>query len=324
MGGVAQTYGEHPHIRDAWALGSDVSEDAARGHVLVRHASEEDRADFSTGAASDVYNFLGVVDQVYGAEAAGSATEETVDTLDARVAAVKWGRNIPVKIQDSATVAYLDPLTFSTTGEGALRTALAGEPVVAICKKAITSGAVDQTTLADILPPNAIGAAAQAAGTASAGVTAFEEVNGPFHKTTLTVSTTLPAITGGVDQALGKSLYTLPAGVKQILGSYFSLDLDESDGNVTADTPDAGLGTTIASGAVAVLGGTAAFENIMTGEAFPDMNGTADLRNVATNLSIAAADSHEIFFNLADGFAAGGEAACALAGTVVILWADLT
>lgn len=155
MGGVAQTYGELVYNRDAWALGSDVSEDAARGHVLVRHASQEDRADFSTGAASDAYNFLGVVAQVYGGEAAGSATEETVDTLDARVEAV-WGRNHPVKIEDSATVAYLDPLTFSTTGEGALRTAVAGEPIVAICKKAISSGTTDQTTICDVLPPSGI------------------------------------------------------------------------------------------------------------------------------------------------------------------------
>jgi len=161
-------------------------------------------------------------------------------------------------------------------------------------------------------------------GTAATGVTAVEYGDAINHKTVLTVDTTLPAIAGGASLAVGKLMYTLPAGAVVVKASYISLALDESDGNITADTPDLGLGTTIASGAVAVLGGTAAFENIMTGQTMNDCDGTAEVAAVGTVLAIAPAGDHTVYLNVADGWAASGEAACAVSGTIVLEWTFLS
>ena len=161
-------------------------------------------------------------------------------------------------------------------------------------------------------------------GTAATGVTAVEYGNRFFHYTVLTVSTTLPAIAGGANLAVGKLLYTLPAAPIVINNAYMSLAITQSEGNINADTPDGGLGTTIGSGAVAVLGGTAAFENIITGQTFDDCNGTAEVITIAgVGLAIEAAGDKTVYFNVADGWAASGDAAAGLAGTVVLEWTNL-
>ena len=157
-------------------------------------------------------------------------------------------------------------------------------------------------------------------GTVATGVTAVEFGDGVNHRTVLTVDTTLPAIAGGANLAVGKLLYTFPAGAIVQEAAYMSLAITQSEGNINADTPDGGLGTTIASGVVNVLGGTAAFENILTGQTFNDCNGTAEVKTVKTSLVIEAGDNHTVYFNVADGWAASGDAAAALAGTVVLHW----
>lgn len=135
---------------------------------------------------------------------------------------------------------------------------------------------------------------------------------------------TLPTIAGGANLAVGRKIFTFPAGTCKVLGSSLKgLTLQETDGNVTADTPDVGLGTTIASGAVAVLGGTAAFENIHTGQTAADVNGTALNNAVSTTLAIQVGDSHDVFLNVADGWAASGDAGIIVGGRVVIIWAEL-
>lgn len=157
-------------------------------------------------------------------------------------------------------------------------------------------------------------------GVAATGVTAVEHGDGIHHKTTLTVAATLGNIPGGADLGLGVLLYTLPAGVINVRSTYMSLAIQQVDGNITADTPDVGIGTTIASGVVAVLGGTAAFENLLTGVAADDCDGTAELSQVQTDLVIAAADNHTIYFNCADGWAASGDTGAGVAGTLIIEW----
>lgn len=157
-------------------------------------------------------------------------------------------------------------------------------------------------------------------GSAASGVTAVEYGDATKHRTVLTVDTTLPAIAGGADLAVGKLLYTLPAGAVIVNHAYMNLAIQQADGNITADTPDGGLGTTIASGVVNVLGGTAAFENIMTGQTFNDCDGTAEVKTIATTLVVEAADNHTVYFNVADGWAANGDAGAGLSGTVVLDW----
>lgn len=162
-------------------------------------------------------------------------------------------------------------------------------------------------------------------GTAASGVTAVEEGSGAQRRVTLTVNTVLPDIAGGADLAVGVLLYTLPVGALVVRAAHMNLSITQTDAAITADTPDGGLGTTIASGVVAVLGGTAAFENILTGQTFNDCDGTAEVKTVADQiLVIEAADDHTVYFNVADGWAATGDDAALLQGTVVIDYVMMT
>jgi len=160
------------------------------------------------------------------------------------------------------------------------------------------------------------------AGTAGTGVTAAEYGDGHHHKTVLTVSTNLGAIAGGAALGVGHLVYTLPAGAVIVNAAYMSMALDEDDGNITADTPDVGLGTTVASGANATLDAVgAAAENILTGQTAADCNGTATVKTVADQiLVVETGGDHTVYFNVADTWAASGENDCAIAGTIVLEW----
>ena len=164
-------------------------------------------------------------------------------------------------------------------------------------------------------------------GTANTGTTAVEYGDGMHHVTVLTVSTTLPAIAGGAALAVGKLLYTLPAGAQVIHAAYMSLGITQSEGNINADTPDGGLGTVIGSGAVATLDGTGTFENILTGQTFNNCTGTAEVKTAiptaGASLVMEVGAAKTIHFNVADTWAASGDAAAALAGTVVLVWDTL-
>ena len=150
---------------------------------------------------------------------------------------------------------------------------------------------------------------------------AGEYGNDRQHTTILSLTGALPAIAGGANLAVGRLIYTLPAGNIRITNALFNnVAITQTGGNINADTPDVGLGTTIASGAVAVLSGTAAFENILTGQTFADCNGTGTKAGVASTLNILAAADHTVYLNVADGWAASGDAAAAISGTVVLSW----
>lgn len=157
-------------------------------------------------------------------------------------------------------------------------------------------------------------------GTAATGVTAVEQGDALHHKTTLTLATVLPAIAGGAALGVGKLIYTFPAGAINIRATQMNVSITQTEGNIDADTPDGGIGTVIASGVVSVLGGTATFENLLTGQTFDNCTGTAELKTVATSLVIEAASAHTIHFNVADTWAASGDLAAIVAGTVIIEW----
>lgn len=165
-------------------------------------------------------------------------------------------------------------------------------------------------------------------GAAAAGVAAGEFGTTYSHQTLLQVNTTLPAIAGGGNLAVGKLLYTLPPGRILVNSVAMQLAITQTEGNITADTPDVGIGTVIASGTVAVLGGTATFENLVNGVAAADCDGTPTITGGVPTADvpflIAAEDAHTIHFNAADGWAASGDAAALLTGFVVIDWSFLS
>jgi hypothetical protein len=143
-----------------------------------------------------------------------------------------------------------------------------------------------------------------------------------YHKTVLTLQGALPAIAGGADLAVGRKLYTFPHKNIRILTAAFNgVAIQQTEGNIDADTPDVGLGTTIASGAVDVLSGTAAFENILTGQTFTDCDGTAEIAVVGSTTTLAKTTAaYAVHFNVADEWAASGDEGATISGDVVITW----
>lgn len=146
---------------------------------------------------------------------------------------------------------------------------------------------------------------------------------GRNHVTRLTFTgQTIGSPTGAVNLAFGKLVYTLPAGAAIVKSSLISVALTCTGAVVTADTPDTGLGTTLASGANAVLSGNALFENIMTGQTSNDVNGTVELAMVSNSLlNVAAADNHTVYLNVGDGWA--GADTVVGAGTIILEWVSL-
>jgi hypothetical protein len=143
---------------------------------------------------------------------------------------------------------------------------------------------------------------------------------GGFWRTVVTAATAFPDIAGGANLAVGLKAISFPAGDIQVMNAKMALALTASQANITADTPDLGIGTTIGSGAVAVLGGTAAFENILTGQTAANCTGAVTSAFVNTQLVIPAANSHDVHVNVADGWAASGDDALGLSGSFVITW----
>lgn len=138
------------------------------------------------------------------------------------------------------------------------------------------------------------------------------------------------AIAGGADKGFGVKVFgfdddlAFVANCNKVIvtGAGIDLSLSESDGNITADTPDLGLGTVVASGTVAVLSGTATFENILTGQTMNDCNDTREVNYVDLAQGLTLAVTSDCYLNLADGWAASGESAGTLVATgdIVVDW----
>jgi len=157
-------------------------------------------------------------------------------------------------------------------------------------------------------------------GTVASGSSVVENGNGCFHQTIITVDTTLGDIAGGAELGLGKLVYTFPGGALDVKATYMSMALTQTDGNITADTPDIGIGTTVASGVHDLLSEVSGSENMLTGQTADDCNGTAEVKHLATSLIIATGGDHTVYFNVADDWAASGDDACGIAGTIIIEW----
>jgi hypothetical protein len=154
--------------------------------------------------------------------------------------------------------------------------------------------------------------------------TVVEAGNGILHRTTITLAGAFGAIVGGTDLALGRLIYTFPAGVIRVNTVFLNgLALQQTEGNVTLDTPDVGIGTTLGAGAIATLDAGSEMENLLTGQAFTDCDGTAERLGAPTPLAtciIDAAADHTVHLNIADGWAASGDLALGFTGDVIITW----
>ncbi len=167
----------------------------------------------------------------------------------------------------------------------------------------------------------------QNVGTANTGTTAVEYGDGYSHTTVLTVNTVLPNIPGGASLGTGVLLYTFPSNAHALWVSYMSIGITQTTGHINANTPNVGLGTVIASGAISVLSGTATFQDIITGSNAANCTGTATVSAVAPTAGAPfiklSGGVHTVFFNAAAAWAASGDPAALLTGTVVLNWTFL-
>jgi len=129
----------------------------------------------------------------------------------------------------------------------------------------------------------------------------------------------LGTVSGGVAEDIGIKLGDLPAGYILIKDCIASLSFTNSDGNIDADTPQFGIGTTQAAGATGSLGATE--YNILDGTAgLADVNGAVnDFASGSLDLEITRAATRPVYLNLADTWAAGGESSGILASGTVLL-----
>ncbi len=160
---------------------------------------------------------------------------------------------------------------------------------------------------------------ATSVGTVAAGSSVVEWGDFFQHTAVITVNTTLGAIAGGAALGLGKKIYDLPAGAVIVEAAYMSIAITQSQGHINADTPEVGLGTVVAVGAVAILDTPSTFENLLTGQAAANCTGTPTVKTVANQVFvIETGDAHSVYLNVAATWAASGDAAAAIAGTVVL------
>ena len=167
----------------------------------------------------------------------------------------------------------------------------------------------------------------QNVGTSASNVTAVEYGDGKNHITELTISGMTIAIAGAAAEANGAALYTLPAGVQFYEVTNMNIAL-QGGGTVDTDTPDVGIGSVVATGAVSVLGGTATFEDYITGQTATDCSGTDIPAFLAPTAGFGAGialnktgDTKTMFVNVADTWA--GADTITVSGTVTLKWSNM-
>lgn len=159
----------------------------------------------------------------------------------------------------------------------------------------------------------------------AATTTVVEQGDTTNHKTVLTLTDfAVGSAVGAADLAFGALLYTLPAGAQIIDASYFSLSVTGTT-TIVGDTPEIGLGSTIATGAIATLSTT--MEDYVLGSpasaaisgATPLVKLTGVTAGAVTGIALnVAASSKAIYLNCADGWAGAGDVTAT--GTVTITW----
>ncbi len=115
----------------------------------------------------------------------------------------------------------------------------------------------------------------------------------------LTKVTINAVVVGGDNASLAVGMPIFRPGANAvILSAEMNIILRHQDVGAQDETPDVGLGTVIATGAVATLDGTATFENIITGQTSGVIDGTNTIRACNRNL-VQPVTANGVFLNFA-------------------------
>lgn len=164
----------------------------------------------------------------------------------------------------------------------------------------------------------------------AATVSAVTKGDGRDFTTVLTLTAFVVGTQAAAAAALGlgNKIFTFPAGAHIHYITYMSIGLTCAG---TASTPKIGIGSVIASGAVAVLNGTATFMDYLTEQTAADIAGTATVKAaVATAGAMlgisnnAAASVKDVFLNAAATWAADNVGNLTATGTITLRWSKLS
>jgi len=168
--------------------------------------------------------------------------------------------------------------------------------------------------------------------------TAVEEYgSGIEHLTKLTMTAfSLGNTADNASLGIGAKFYTFPAGTIIVTDATLVGSLTAAI-SVTTNTPEIGIGTVVASGAVSVLSGTATFEDIIDGNVSgtggdtvaPDVAGTAFYKSSSFTSNVliktTGGKSRDLFLNAAaawnDVTAAG---ALTFTGVITLKWTKVS
>jgi hypothetical protein len=168
-------------------------------------------------------------------------------------------------------------------------------------------------------------------GIVGSGVSADEYGNAHMHTTILTIKK--PAaftLADNAAKAVGSLIYTFPAGALYVNNAYMALKVTNAE-HIANNAAELGLGTAVATGAVAVLSGNAGFENILTGLASYELGTVGISQDICNStagtggLRIGSGNPHTVFANIASTWAntAGLALDADLEGTVILNWTFL-
>lgn len=108
--------------------------------------------------------------------------------------------------------------------------------------------------------------------------------DGIRYRSIIRVNSLVKNIASDASLGFGEHIATFPSGLIRPVAGFVSMSSLCPTG-LSATAGDVGLGTTIASGAVAVLGGTAGFEDLMEGTTLANHVAATPLASVKANLA---------------------------------------
>lgn len=173
--------------------------------------------------------------------------------------------------------------------------------------------------------------------TTSSTTVAEEHGDGVNHITKLTMTAFAVGTSGdNASLGIGAKFYTFPAGTIEINEATIVGGLTAAI-SVTTNTPEVGIGTVIASGAVAVLSGTATFEDVIDGNTSttggdtvaPDVAGGTFYKGAGTRLPVmiktTGGKARDLFLNCAVAWAdVTAPGAVTFTGVITLKWKLVT
>lgn len=150
-----------------------------------------------------------------------------------------------------------------------------------------------------------------------------------IKKLTINVNEFKKAISGDAALGFGQKIWDFHEAEVAIVGARMNVNLTAPDG-LGSTAGEIGLGTVVASGAVAVLSGTATFEDILTGHTVSNLtkSGSDTNNEVAVDGIVAGSldgttTAKDVFLNYASTFDQTAAEELTISGTVELWYIDL-